>query len=85
MEFAPSRSPREAGRRMLERMVVVRALGETRQLSATSCVRVMACVRLVEDKAREAVRDDTLTSAVEMVSALTSLREVLRAAGLPEP
>ena len=85
MEFAPSRSPREAGRRMLERMVVVRSSIEARQLSATSCVRVLACVRLVEDKARDAVRDDSMMSAVEMVSALSSLREVLRVAGLPEP
>ena len=85
MEFAPSRSPREAGRRMLERMVTVRSLGDARRLSATSCVRVLAGVRLVEDRARDAVRDDTMTSAVEMVSALTSLRELLRGAGLPEP
>ena len=85
MEFAPSRSPREAGRRMLERMLLVRTFVDSRQLSATSCVRVLAGVRLVEDKARDAVRDDTMTSAVEMVSALTSLRELLRVSGLPEP
>jgi hypothetical protein len=48
-------------------------------------VHVLAGVRLVEAKARDAVRDDTMTSAVEMVSALTSLRELLRVAGLPEP
>ena len=85
MEFAPSRSPREAGRRMLERMVVVRSSVDARQLSASSCVRVLACVRLVEDKARDAVRHDSMMAAVEMVSALSSLREVLRVAGLPEP
>jgi hypothetical protein len=70
---------------MLERMVAVRSSIDARQLSATSCVRVLAGVRLVEDKAREAVRDDTMISAVEMASALSSLRELLRAAGLPEP
>jgi hypothetical protein len=85
LEFAPSRSPREAGRRMLERMGTVRSLVDARQLSATSCVRVLAGVRLVEDRARDAVREDTMTSAVEMVSALASLRELLRIAGLPEP
>jgi hypothetical protein len=46
---------------------------------------LLAGVRLVEDRARDAVRDDTMTSAVEMVSALTSLRELLRVSGLPEP
>jgi hypothetical protein len=85
VEFAPSRSPREAGRRMLERMVAVRSLVDSRKLSTTSCVHVLAGVRLVEDKAREAVRDDSMSSAVEMVSALTSLRELLRVSGLPEP
>jgi hypothetical protein len=70
---------------MLERMVAVRSLVDARQLSATSCVRVLAGVRLVEDKARDAVRDDSMTAAVEMVSALTSLRELLRVSGLPEP
>jgi hypothetical protein len=70
---------------MLERMLTVRALIDARQLSTTSCVRVLAGVRLVEERAREAVRDDTMTSAVEMVSALSSLRELLRVAGLPEP
>jgi hypothetical protein len=70
---------------MLERMVVVRTLVDARQLSSASCVRVLGCVRLVEDKAREAVRDDTMAAAVEMVSALSSLREVLRVAGLPDP
>ena len=85
MQFAPSRSPREAGRHMLERMLLVRSLVDARQLSSTSCVRVLASVRLVEDRAREAVRDDSMMSAVEMASALTSLRELLRIAGLPEP
>jgi hypothetical protein len=70
---------------MLERMLAVRSLVDSRQLSTTSCVHVLAGVRLVEAKARDAVRDDTMTSAVEMVSALTSLRELLRVAGLPEP
>jgi len=70
---------------MLERMLLVRSLVDARHLSTTSSVRVLAGVRLVEDRAREAVRDDKMTSAVEMASALTSLRELLRVAGLPEP